>query len=124
MSKPTKIGDEDMKKKRSSKSLPADKDDEFISTSSKNPKSFIGEIGMDNLDAETMEQILDHDLPSIIGSEDKIVSIPDAEPHGTADCVDQGNLNDANITSLNQRTENYLPMSNLIPKSAPVQRDY
>ena len=52
---------------------------------------------MDNLDAETIEQIQDYDQPSIMGCEDEIVSIPDTEPDGTADCVHQGNLNDANI---------------------------
>ena len=34
------------------------------------PKSLIGEIGMDNLDVETIEQIQNHDQPSIIDSED------------------------------------------------------
>ena len=33
----------------------ADKDDEFILTSYKKPKTFIGVIGMDNLDVETIE---------------------------------------------------------------------
>ena len=63
----------------------------------KKPKSFIGEIGMDNLDIETIEQIQDHE-PSIIDSEDDVVSIPDTEPDGTADSVHQGLL-DTNITS-------------------------
>ena len=38
---------------------------------------------MDNLDVETIEQIQDHDNPSIMVSEDAIVSIPDTEPSGT-----------------------------------------
>ena len=54
------------KKKRDSKSS-ADKDDEFILSSSKKSKSFIGETGMDNLDVETIEQIQDH------ASKDEIV---------------------------------------------------
>ena len=54
---------------------------------------------MDNLDDETIEQIQDHEQqPSIIDSEDEIVSIPDTEPDGTADRVHQG-LTDTNITS-------------------------
>jgi len=54
---------------------------------------------MDNLDAETIEQIQDYDQPSIMGCEDEIVSIPDTEPDGTADCVHQGNLTDTKIAS-------------------------
>ncbi len=50
------IGEGRKKKKRGSKSS-AEKDDEFIPSSSKKPKSFIGEIGMDNLDIETTELI-------------------------------------------------------------------
>ena len=45
------------RKKRGSKSSDkSDKDDEFIPSSSKTPKSF---IGTDNLDVETIEQIQD-----------------------------------------------------------------
>ena len=85
--------------KRSSKSS-ADKNDtnEFIPKSFKIPKSFIGESGEDNLDVETIEQIQDHDQPSIMGSEDEIVSIPGTELDSTADCVHQGNLTHTNIT--------------------------
>ena len=50
---------------------------------------------MNNLDVETIEQI----QPSVTGSEDEIVSIPDTEPDGTADCVHQSHLTDTNITS-------------------------
>jgi len=39
-------------------------------SSSKNPKSFIGEIGMDIFDVETIKQIQEHDQPSIM-SEDE-----------------------------------------------------
>ena len=77
-------GKKKKKKKRGSESS-ADKDDEFIPSASKSPESFIAEIGMDNLDVETIEKIQDHDQPSIMGSEDEIVSIPDTEPDGTAD---------------------------------------
>ena len=88
-----------MEMNRGSKSS-ADKDDEFIPSSSKKPKLFIREIvGIDNLDVETIEKIQDHDQPSIMGSEDKIVSIPVTELDGTVDCVHRGNLNDANILS-------------------------
>jgi len=87
MSQLTNIG-EGKKKKRDSK-LSAEKDDEIIPSSSKKPKSFIGEIGMDNLDVQTIEQLQDHGQPSIMGSEDEIV---DTEPDGTADCVHQGHL--------------------------------
>ncbi len=52
---------------------------------------------MDNLDIETIEQIQDHE-PSVIDSDDEIVSIPDTEPDGTADSVPQG-LSDNNIRS-------------------------
>jgi len=58
------------------------------------PKTFIGEIGMDNLDVETIEQIQDYDQPSVQGSEDEIISVPDTEPVGTEDCVHHDNLND------------------------------
>ena len=74
MSQQANLGEGKKKKKRGSKSS-ADKDDEFIPSSSKKQKSFIGEIGMDNLDVETIEQIQDH-KPSIIDNEDDI-SIPD-----------------------------------------------
>jgi hypothetical protein len=85
------------KKKRGSKSS-ADKDDEFIPSSSRKPKSFIRDIGMDNLDVETIKRIQDYDQPSIMDSEDEIISVLDAEPDGTADCVHKG-LTDTNITS-------------------------
>ena len=62
---------------------------------------------MDNLDVETIEQIQDQ-APSIIDSEDDIVSISDTDPDGTADSVHQG-LTDTNIMStVNQRTETHL----------------
>ena len=59
------------RKRNGTKSSP-DKDDEFIPSSSKKPKSVIAEIGMENHDVETIEQIQDHE-PSIIDSEDDIV---------------------------------------------------
>ena len=34
---------------------------------------------MDKLDIETIEKVQDHDQSSIMGCEDKIVSIPDTE---------------------------------------------
>ena len=83
-------------KKRGSKSS-ADKDEKIIPSSSKTPKLFIGEIGMDNLYVETIEQIQDNE-PSIIDIEDKIVPIPDTEPDDTVDSVHQG-LTDTNIMS-------------------------
>ena len=52
---------------------------------------------MDDLDVEPIEQIQQHDQPSIIGSDDEIVSILETEPDDTVDCVHRGNLNDANI---------------------------
>ena len=81
--------------KRSCKSS-AEKIDEFILQKS---KTFFVEVGMDNLDVEIIEQIQDHDHPSIQGSADEIISISDTEPARSADCVHQGNLNDANIIS-------------------------
>ena len=54
---------------------------------------------MNNLDVETIEKIQDHDQPCIMGSKDEIVSIPDTEPDGTADCIHKGHLTDTNITS-------------------------
>ena len=67
---------------------------------------------MDNLDVETMEQIQDHDQPSITGSEDEIVSIPDTEPDGTADCIT------STVDPTNGET------STCDELTAPVQRDY
>ena len=52
---------------------------------------------MDNLDVVTIEQIQDHDQPSIQSSEDEIIFIPDTELDGTADSVHQGNLDGAAI---------------------------
>jgi hypothetical protein len=52
---------------------------------------------MDNLDVETIEQIQDHE-PSVIDSDDEIVSIPDTEPDGTADSVPEG-VSNTNIMS-------------------------
>ena len=102
MSKQTNIGEAKKKKKQGSKSS-ANKDDEVIPSSSENPKSFIGEIDMDNLDVETIEKIQDHEQPSIQASEDEIVSVPDTEPDGTADCVHQG-LTNTNIRSTVEST--------------------
>ena len=58
---------------------------------------------MDNL--ETIEQIQDHDQPSIMGSKNEIVSIPNTERDGTSDCVHQGHLTDTNITSTVEPTK-------------------
>ena len=77
---------------------------------------------MDNLDVETIEQIQDH-APSIINSEDDIVSIPDTEPDGTADSYTKVCQIPTLCPPLNQRTGTHLPVTNLTPKSAPVRRD-
>ena len=42
----------------------------------------MGEIGMNNLDVENINQI--QDQPSIMGSDEKVVSIKNLEPDGTA----------------------------------------
>ena len=66
---------------------------------------------MDNLDAESIEQLQDHDQPCIMGNKDEIVSIPDTEPDGTTDCVHQGHPTNTNITSKTR----ILPILNKLP---------
>jgi hypothetical protein len=88
MSKPINTGEGKKKKKRGSKA-PTDKDigdDDFIPVSSKKPKIFIGEVGWDNLEVETIQQIENYDQPSNGDSEDDMnPSEVGTEPDGTAD---------------------------------------
>ena len=78
---------------------------------------------MDNLDLETIEQIQDHE-PSIIDSEDNIVSIPDTEPDGTADSVPKVGQIPTSCPPLNHRTGTHLPLTNLTPKSDETVQGY
>ena len=120
MSQQTNIGEGE--KKKIGQQIISWQIDEFIPSSSKKPKSFIWEIGMDNLDVETIERIQDHEQQPINDSEDEIVSI----------LIQNRKVQQISYTKvwqiptshpkLNQRTGNHLPV-NLTPKSAPVQRD-
>ena len=78
ISTPTNTGEEKTNNERSIKLTTAENDDEFIPKHSKKPKTFSGEIGMDCINVEAYEQLLqDSYQPSIEGSEDEIISVLD-----------------------------------------------